>query len=90
MKCYSCSVAKGGEIFMDESCMARGHAPEPHPNRDVPRWDFEARAKAEAKAKSPDIDSGTAHRYASGRLIGSGREGYDKIRYQRLKAEGKR
>ncbi len=90
MKCYSCSTARGGEVFMTEWCRSRGHAPDPRRRTDVARWDLAGKAKARAKRSNTDED-GKAPRYASGRTLGSGQElknSYHRIQYEKRKEAG--
>ena len=57
MKCYSCTIAKGGEVFMTDECIARQHAGMPEVDRDVrryrdiDRWDAEGRHTFGAKGR---------------------------------------
>ena len=84
-KCYSCTNARGGEVFMTEDCIARQHAPFPAPLKDVPRADFDVKQIALAQEEDgQDLDdqgNPRVHYYASGRAA-AWRPLYDKARYE--------
>ena len=91
-KCYSCTIARGGDVYQTEDCISRQHALMPPLIQDVPRADFDEEIASLARAtESQDIDTGV-HYYASGESLGTEREVKnfaERVRYAQAQAGGK-